>query len=81
MILKKYLCLLGLLSVFEATAIRIAQKTNEIDLVPGCSPISVAAAALFMTLQASDEKKIPSRDSRYECHIAWKITPVTWIIA
>ena len=54
--LKKILVFVRL-SVFEATAIGIAQKTNKIDLVPGCSPISVAAAVLFMTLQASDAKK------------------------
>ena len=57
MIFKKLLCLLGLLSIFKATAIGIAQKTIEIDLVPVCSSFSVAAAALFMTLQASDAKK------------------------
>ena len=36
----------------------IVQKTNELDLVPVRSPISVAAThVLFMIVQASVEKK------------------------
>ena len=41
----------------EFTAKGIAQKANELGIVPGRSPISVAAAALFMALQASNQKK------------------------
>lgn len=35
----------------------IARKAVELDLVPGRSPISVAAAAIYMASQASAEKK------------------------
>ena len=50
-------CLLGLLPSVEITAMGIAQKANELAIVPGCSPISVAAAALFMALQVSDVRR------------------------
>lgn len=38
-------------------ATHIARKAVELDLVPGRSPISVAAAAIYMASQASAEKR------------------------
>ncbi|XP_041370510.1 transcription initiation factor IIB-like [Gigantopelta aegis] len=38
-------------------ATHIARKAVDMDLVPGRSPISVAAAAIYMASQASEEKK------------------------
>lgn len=35
----------------------IAKKAVELDLVPGRSPVSVAAAAIYLASQASDDKK------------------------
>lgn len=41
----------------QMAATYIARKAVELDLVPGRSPISVAAAAIYMASQASAEKK------------------------
>lgn len=41
----------------QKAATHIARKAVEFDLVPGRSPISVAAAAIYMASQASDDKK------------------------
>ena len=40
----------------QRAAAHIARKAVELDIVPGRSPISVAAAAIYMASQASDEK-------------------------
>ncbi|KAK7094899.1 hypothetical protein V1264_006385 [Littorina saxatilis] len=48
---------LGLPQSVQKAATHIARKAVEIDLVPGRSPISVAAAAIYMASQASDDKK------------------------
>ncbi|XP_076455472.1 transcription initiation factor IIB-like [Babylonia areolata] len=48
---------LGLPSSVQKAATHIARKAVEMDLVPGRSPISVAAAAIYMASQASEEKK------------------------
>ncbi|XP_057325924.1 transcription initiation factor IIB [Microplitis mediator] len=41
----------------QKAATYIAKKAVEIDIVPGRSPISVAAAAIYMASQASEDKK------------------------
>lgn len=41
----------------QRAATHIARKAVELDIVPGRSPISVAAAAIYMASQASDFKK------------------------
>lgn len=41
----------------QRAATHIARKAVEMDIVPGRSPISVAAAAIYMASQASDQKK------------------------
>lgn len=41
----------------------IGGKAVELDLVPGRSPISVAAAAIYMASQASAEKKTQKGES------------------
>lgn len=41
----------------QRAASHIARKAVELDIVPGRSPISVAAAAIYMASQASDDKR------------------------
>ncbi|MCL4121590.1 UNVERIFIED_CONTAM: hypothetical protein GTU68_055939, partial [Idotea baltica] len=41
----------------QKAATHIARKAVDIDIVPGRSPISVAAAAIYMASQASEDKK------------------------
>merc|ERR1719187_1873060 len=41
----------------QKAATHIAKKSVDLDIVPGRSPISVAAAAIYMASQASDDKK------------------------
>ena len=48
---------LGLSSVVRVAATHIAKTAVAMDVVPGRSPISIAAAAIYMASQASDEKK------------------------
>ena len=48
---------LGLSLVVENAASNIARKAIGLDIVPGRSPISVAAAAIYMASQASRNRK------------------------
>jgi len=48
---------LGLPPAVQRGATHIARKAVELDIVPGRSPISVAAAAIYMASQASNDKK------------------------
>ena len=48
---------LGLSREIQRAATAIAQRAVDLDLVPGRSPISVAAAAIYMASQASKDKK------------------------
>lgn len=48
--------IVGLPTMVQRAASHIARKAVELDIVPGRSPISVAAAAIYMASQASDEK-------------------------
>lgn len=48
---------LGLNSTIQRAATYIAKKAVELDLVPGRSPVSVAAAAIYLASQASEDKK------------------------
>ncbi|ELU17299.1 hypothetical protein CAPTEDRAFT_167658 [Capitella teleta] len=48
---------LGLPSVVQRAATHIARKAVDLDLVPGRSPISIAAAAIYMASSASSDKK------------------------
>lgn len=41
----------------QTAATTIARKSNELNIVAGRSPISIAAAAIYMASQASDYKK------------------------
>lgn len=54
---------LGLPKHVQMAATFIARKAVELDLVPGRSPISVAAAAIYMASQASAEKKTQKGDA------------------
>ncbi|RCN43228.1 transcription factor TFIIB repeat-containing domain protein [Ancylostoma caninum] len=48
---------LSLPNSIQAAATRIAKRAVEMDLVAGRSPISIAAAAIYMASQASNEKR------------------------
>lgn len=48
---------LGLPKSVQNAATAIARKAVEMDIVPGRSPISIAAAAIYMASQASADKK------------------------
>ncbi|XP_023707441.1 transcription initiation factor IIB [Cryptotermes secundus] len=48
---------LGLPNMVQRAATHIARKAVELDIVPGRSPISVAAAAIYMASQASEDKR------------------------
>lgn len=56
---------LGLPKQVQMAATFIARKAVELDLVPGRSPISVAAAAIYMASQASAEKKTQKGKKNY----------------
>ena len=45
----------------QKAATHIAKNAVDLDIVPGRSPISVAAAAIYMASQASDDKR-PQRE-------------------
>lgn len=49
---------LGLARDVHRAATCIAKKATDLDIVPGRSPISVAAAAIYMASQASSDKRI-----------------------
>ena len=53
--------LAALPSSVQKAASHIARKAVELDIVPGRSPISVAAAAIYMASQASDDKRTQVR--------------------
>ncbi|KAF7285241.1 transcription factor IIB isoform X2 [Rhynchophorus ferrugineus] len=48
---------LSLPNMVQRAATHIARKAVELDVVPGRSPISVAAAAIYMASQASEDKR------------------------
>ncbi|KAK7580617.1 hypothetical protein V9T40_001246 [Parthenolecanium corni] len=48
---------LGMSNAVQRAATHIARKAAEMDIVAGKSPISVAAAAIYMASQASEDKK------------------------
>merc|ERR1719266_178101 len=48
---------LGLTKNVQKAATRIAKKAVDLDIVPGRSPISIAAAAIYMASQASNDKR------------------------
>lgn len=60
---------LGLPKQVQMAATYIARKAVELDLVPGRSPISVAAAAIYMASQASAEKKTQKGKIKQSTHI------------
>lgn len=41
----------------QRAATHVARKAVEMDIVPGRSPISVAAAAIYIASQASEQKR------------------------
>lgn len=49
---------LALPNMVQRAATHIARKAVELDIVPGRSPISVAAAAIYMASQVSVTSKI-----------------------
>ncbi|XP_064459156.1 transcription initiation factor IIB-like [Ornithodoros turicata] len=55
--MSRFCCNLALPLSVQRTAACIARKAVELDIVPGRSPISVAAAAIYMASQASKDRK------------------------
>lgn len=55
--MSRFCCNLGLPPKVLKAATCIAERAVEFDIVSGRSPISVAAAAIYMASQASDDKK------------------------
>ncbi|XP_058803053.1 transcription initiation factor IIB [Phymastichus coffea] len=55
--MSRFCCNLGLPNSVQRAATYIAKKAVEMDIVPGRSPISVTAAAIYMASQASEDKK------------------------
>lgn len=55
--MSRFCANLDLPNTVQRAATHIARKAVEMDIVPGRSPISVAAAAIYMASQASDQKK------------------------
>ncbi|XP_013776044.1 transcription initiation factor IIB-like [Limulus polyphemus] len=55
--MSRFCCNLGLPNTVQRAATYIAKKAVELDIVPGRNPISVAAAAIYMASQASEDKK------------------------
>ncbi len=55
--MHRFCATLGLPRDVQKGATHIAKKAQDLDIVPGRSPISVAAAAIYMASQASDDKK------------------------
>jgi len=49
--MSRFCSTLGLPPTVQRAATTIARKAVELDIVPGRSPISVAAAAIYMTSQ------------------------------
>ncbi|XP_077986782.1 transcription initiation factor IIB-like [Glandiceps talaboti] len=55
--MSRFCSKLGLPTHVQRAATHIARKAVEMDLVPGRSPISVAAAAIYLASQASEERR------------------------
>jgi len=55
--MSRFCCTLNLPRDVQKAATHIAKKAVDLDIVPGRSPISVAAAAIYMASQASDDKR------------------------
>lgn len=55
--MSRFCANLDLPNSIQRAATHIARKAVELDIVPGRSPISVAAAAIYMASQASEHKK------------------------
>lgn len=55
--MSRFCSSLGLPTLIQRAATYIANRAVELDIVPGRSPISVAAAAIYMASQASNDKK------------------------
>lgn len=55
--MARFCCSLQLSKPVQMAAIHIAKKAVDLDLVGGRSPLSLAAAAIYMASQASDCRK------------------------
>lgn len=56
--MSRFCGMLQMARYVQKAATQIAKKASDMDIVPGRSPISVAAAAIYMASQASDDRKI-----------------------
>jgi len=55
--MARFCCSLSLPKQVQMAAVHIAKKAVDLDLVGGRSPLSLAAAAIYMASQASDVRK------------------------
>ena len=55
--MSRFCGMLALAREVQKGATQIAKKASDLDIVPGRSPISVAAAAIYMASQASNDKR------------------------
>jgi len=55
--MSRFCGMLDLAKYVQKAATQIAKKASDMDIVPGRSPISVAAAAIYMASQASDDRR------------------------
>ena len=64
---------LGLPTYVQLAATCIARKVNELSTLPHRSPITIAAAAIYMASQASDNKKTLKEISDVAGVMKWTI--------
>ncbi|CAD6190009.1 unnamed protein product [Caenorhabditis auriculariae] len=55
--MSRFCANLGLANSIQSAATRIAKRAVDMDLVAGRSPISIAAAAIYLASQASSDKR------------------------
>ena len=55
--MSRFCGLLGLTREIQRAATSIAKKANDLELAEGRSPVSVAAAAIYMATQASHDAR------------------------
>ena len=55
--MSRFCGMLNLARDVQKAATHIAKKASDMDITPGRSPISVAAAAIYMASQASSDRK------------------------
>lgn len=68
-----FLILLDLPNMVQRAATHIARKAVEMDIVPGRSPISVAAAAIYMASQVKLDQYLAFINTSYESNLYYRL--------